>query len=66
MHGYTQKTLRSQQLPDDRDRQTIAAQMDTNTFQRQRDIDLIIDEELGAARGPHGLHLTRKRHECPG
>ena len=66
MHGYTKKTLRSQQLPCDRDRQTIAAQMDTSAFQRQRDIDPIIDEELGPARGRHGLHLTRKRHECPG
>ena len=66
MHGNTQKTLCPQQLPCDRNRQTIAAQMDADSFQRQCDIDPIIDEKLGPARGRHGLHLTRKRHEFPG
>jgi hypothetical protein len=40
--------------------------MDADFFQRQCDIDPIIDEELGPVRGRHGLHLTRKRHEFSG
>jgi hypothetical protein len=39
--------------------------MDADSFERQRDIDPIIDEELGTARGRYGLHFTRKRHEFP-
>ena len=39
-----------QQLPCDRNRQTIAAQMDADVFQCQCDIDPIIDEELGPGR----------------
>jgi hypothetical protein len=39
--------------------------MDADSFQRQRDIDPIIDEELGLARRRNGLHLTRKRHKFP-
>jgi hypothetical protein len=39
--------------------------MDADSFERQRDIDPIIDEELGAARGRYRLHFTRKRHEFP-
>jgi hypothetical protein len=66
MHGNTQKTLCPQQLPCNRNRQTIAAQMDADSFQRQCNIDPIIDEESGPARGCHGLHLTRKRHEFSG
>ena len=54
-----------QHLPCDRQRQTIATQMDADSFQRQRDIDPIIDKELGPAESRHGLHLTRKRHEFP-
>jgi hypothetical protein len=40
--------------------------MNADSFQRQRDIDPIIDEELRSAQSRHGLHLTHKRHEFPG
>jgi hypothetical protein len=40
--------------------------MDADSFQRQGDIDSIIDEELRPARSRHGLHLTRKHREFPG
>jgi hypothetical protein len=39
--------------------------MDADSFQRQRDIDPIIDEELGPTRSGDGLHLTCKRHKFP-
>jgi hypothetical protein len=39
--------------------------MDADSFQCQRDIDPIIDEELRSARSGDGLHLTRKRHKFP-
>jgi hypothetical protein len=39
--------------------------MHTDFFQRQGDIDSIIDEKLRPTRSRHGLHLTRECHKFP-
>jgi hypothetical protein len=40
--------------------------MDTDSFQRQCDIDPIIDEELRSVRDRLGLHFTPKSYEFAG